>query len=156
MPARKLREYLDNHGIKYISIIHSPAFAAQEIAHVAHIPGKEMAKTVILKVDGKLVMAVVPAMFKIDLEAFREAVDADSVALATEEEFGERFPSCELGAMPPFGNLWQMPVFVAQQLTEDEKIAFNAGSHTELVQMTYADFHRLVEPTVVPIGHVFA
>lgn len=156
MPARKLREYLDSHEVRYITIIHSPAYAAQEIAHAAHIPGKELAKTVILKVDGDLVMAVVPAMYKVDLEAFRSAVGADVVALATEEEFENVFPTCELGAMPPFGNLWKMPVYVAEQLTEDDRIAFNAGSHTELVQMAYADFARLVKPKVVAIGHVYA
>ena len=156
MPARKLREFLDKHGTKYITIIHSPAYAAQEVAHVAHIPGKELAKTVILRVDGGFVMAVVPAMYKIDLEAFRSAVGADAVALARENEFADIFPSCELGAMPPFGNLWNMPVYVAEQLAEDDRIAFNAGSHTELVQMAYADFERLVQPEVVAIGHVYA
>ncbi|UCD76192.1 MAG: YbaK/EbsC family protein [Phycisphaerales bacterium] len=151
MPAKKLKDFLDKNNIRYVTINHSPAYTAQGIAHIAHISGKELAKTVILKADGKLVMAVLPATHKVNLDAFRKATGAQSVELAEERDFEHTFPGCELGAMPPFGNLWDVPVYVAERLAEDEVIAFNAGSHTELIQMSYTDFEQLVKPTVITI-----
>ncbi len=148
MPLAKLREFLDGHGVKYVVISHSPAYTAQGIAASAHIPGKELAKTVMVKVDGKMAMAVLPASFKVDFELLKEVTAAETVTLASEQEFQDMFPGCEVGAMPPFGNLYDMDVYVAASLTDDEEIAFNAGSHTELVRMAYADFERLVEPRV--------
>ena len=153
MPAQRLKEFLDSRNVRYVTIIHSPAYTAQAIAHTAHISGKELAKTVILKVDGVLAMAVLPATHKVNLDVLKESIGAGSVELAEERDFLDAFPGCELGAMPPFGNLWNMPVYVAKRLTEDEMIAFNAGSHTELIQMAYADFERLVEPQIVPLTH---
>ena len=149
MPVQKLREYLDSHHIKYVTITHSPAYTAQEIAASAHIPGQELAKTVMLKVDGQLAMAVLPASCHVDLELLRSASGAARVALATEGDFEGWFPECELGAMPPFGNLYAMEVFVAEDLADNEAIVFNAGSHTELIRMRYADFENLVNPVVV-------
>lgn len=149
MPVKKLKEYLDGHGIRYVSISHSPSYTAQEIAASAHIPGRELAKTVMIKVDGKMAMAVLPASTHVDFDMLREVAGAESVELATEEEFESMFPGCELGAMPPFGNLYDMEVFVADDLAEDEEIAFNAGSHTELIRMKYSDFEDLVCPVVV-------
>ena len=146
MPVRKLREYLDGHQVKYVVISHSAAFTAPEIAASAHIPGRELAKTVMVKIDGKMAMAVLPAPAKIDFKLLQEALGAGSVELATEQEFADSFPECEPGAMPPFGNLYDMDVFVARKLSEDEEIAFNAGSHTELVKLAYRDFERLVKP----------
>jgi Ala-tRNA(Pro) deacylase len=152
MPVKKLKEFLDGNGVKYVSISHSPAFTAQEIAASAHIPGKDLAKTVMVKLDGKMAMAVLPASFKVDFEHLKRAAGAESAELATEEEFKGIFPECELGAMPPFGNLYGMPVFVSQALAEDEEIAFNAGSHIELIKLAYEDFARLVEPKVARLG----
>ena len=149
MPIKKLEAYLDDHGVKYLRIRHSPAFTAQEIAASAHIPGKELAKTVMVKLDGRMAMIVLPASNRIDFDLLRQSIGAEQIELAEEHEFRGLFPDCELGAMPPFGNLWDMPVFVADELTEDEEIAFNAGSHTELVRLPYRDFARLVEPHVV-------
>lgn len=149
MPVKKLKEYLDGHNIKYLCISHSPAYTAQEIAASAHIPGKEVAKTVMIKVDGHMAMAVLPASMHVDFDMLKEVAGADHVELATEEEFEDMFPGCELGAMPPFGNLYDMEVFVAEDLAEDEEIAFNAGSHTELIRMRYEDFEDLVSPVVV-------
>jgi Ala-tRNA(Pro) deacylase len=155
MPVKKLKDFLDERDVKYVVIRHSPAFTAQEIAASAHIPGKELAKTVMVKMDGQMAMAVLPASYKIDLEHLRTASGADSVKLATEQEFKDMFPGCELGAMPPFGNLYGMEVFVAETLTEDEEIAFNAGSHTELIRLAYRDFAELVQPKVLAFtGHV--
>ncbi|NUQ63045.1 MAG: YbaK/EbsC family protein [Pirellulales bacterium] len=149
MPVKKLKEYLDGQAIRYVCISHSPSYTAQEIAAAAHIPGRELAKTVMIKVDGKMAMAVLPASMHVDFDMLKEAAAADSVELATEEEFESMFPGCELGAMPPFGNLYDMEVFVAEDLAEDEEIAFNAGSHTELIRMKYQDFEDLVSPVVV-------
>ena len=149
MPVQKLREFLDAQGVEYVVISHSPAFTAQKIAASAHIPGKELAKTVMVKIDGRMAMAVVPASQKVDLALLREAAHAQQVELASEREFQDRFPDCAPGAMPPFGNLYDMDVYVADSLAEDEEVAFNAGSHTELIQMKYRDFERLVRPTVL-------
>ena len=148
MPVAKLKQFLEKEGVKYVTISHSRAFTAQEVAASAHVPGREMAKTVMVKLDGELAMAVLRAPDFVSLEALKLETGAGRVELATEAEFRELFPSCEVGAMPPFGNLWDLDVFVDERLAEDEEIAFNAGSHTELVRMAYADFERLVEPRV--------
>jgi Ala-tRNA(Pro) deacylase len=146
MVVRKLKEFLDSNKIKYDTIIHAPSYSAQEIAASAHISGKEVAKTVLVKIDGKMAMVVLPASSKIDLGLLKKKVGADKVELAEEREFEIRFPDCDLGAMPPFGNLYGMDVFVADKLTRDEEIAFNAGSHTELIKLAYKDFDKLVHP----------
>lgn len=151
MPARKLKEFLDRYHTKYVSISHSPAYTAQEIAASAHIPGQELAKTVIVKLDGEMAMAVLPASFQLDLGLLREASGAKEIALASEVEFKDLFRDCEVGAMPPFGNLYDMPVYVAQKLIEDREIVFNAGTHRELIRMAYSDFERLVQPVVVRV-----
>jgi len=146
MPATKLKEFLDSQNIKYVTISHSSAFTAQEVAASAHIPGKALAKTVMVKLDGKLVMAVLPASYRVDLELLKKATGAPEAEVASEQDFRGIFPECETGAMPPFGNLYEMDVFVDQRLREDEEIAFNAGSHTELIKMFYGDFEILVNP----------
>ncbi|MGH8564365.1 MAG: aminoacyl-tRNA deacylase [Gammaproteobacteria bacterium] len=149
MPVKKLKEFLDSHRVKYVSIVHSRAYTAQEIAASAHVPGRELAKTVMVKVDGRIAMAVLPASHQVDFERLRAAIGAANVGLASEKEFQDRFPECELGAMPPFGNLYGMEVYAARQLSEDREIAFNAGSHTELIKLAYTDFARLVSPKVL-------
>ena len=146
MPVQALREYLDYHLVKYVVIQHSPAYTMQEVASATHIPGQELAKTVIVEIDGRLAMAVLPASQKVELDQLRESLGAQRVTLAREDVFRDRFPECEPGAMPPFGNLYDMDVYVADSLAEDEEIAFNAGSHTQLVRMAYRDFERLVQP----------
>jgi Ala-tRNA(Pro) deacylase len=152
MPTQKLKQFLDSHQVKYVTIRHSPAFTAQEIAASAHVPGKELAKTVMVKIDGQLAMAVLPASHRVDLELLAEASGGSTVELAHERDFEDLFAGCEVGAMPPFGNLYGMKVFVASSLTEDEEIAFNAGSHTELIRLAYDDFARLVAPAVVRLS----
>lgn len=149
MPGQKLRAFLDNQHVKYVTITHSTAYTAQEIAAAAHIPGKELAKTVIVRLDGKNAMAVLPASHHIVLDRLKEATGSNTVELASEKEFKRLFPECEIGAMPPFGNLYGMEVLVADSLAEDTQIAFNAGSHSELIQMAYEDFERLVQPRVL-------
>lgn len=149
MPLLKLREFLDGHKINYVVISHSKAYTAQQIAASANIPGKELAKTVMIKVDGEMAMAVLPASSRVDFELLKAAAGAEKVELAGEDEFGSLFPECETGAMPPFGNLYGMKVFVAEALTADEEIAFSAGSHTELIRLAYDDFDRLVHPEII-------
>ena len=148
MAVKKLIEFLDSNKIKYKTITYSPVYTAQETAATAHISGNELAKTVVIKIDGRMAMAVLPASYKIDIERLRKAAGADKVELAHEKEFENRFLDCDIGAMPPFGNLYGMDVFVAEKLTEDEEIAFNAGSHAELIRVAYRDFERSVKPTV--------
>lgn len=153
MPVKQLKTFLDQNKVKYVSIQHSLAYTAQEIAESAHIPAKQLAKTVIIKLNGKLGMVVLPANIKVDLEKFKSLTGTKDVKLASEMEFKDKFPGCEVGAMPPFGNLYGMDVFVEQTLEEDEKIAFNAGNHSELIQLAYQDFKNLVKPNVIKLPH---
>ena len=149
MPATKLKAFLDDNHVKYVTITHSQAYAAHEIAASAHIPAKELAKTTVLKVDGKLTMAVLLASHKVDLDQLREVLGAGKVVLATEHEFKDTFPGCALGAMPPFGNLYGLEVLVAERLTQDKEIAFNAGTHTELIKLAYEDYEKLIHPRIL-------
>ncbi len=149
MPVANLRAYLDEQAVKYVSISHSRAYTAAEVAASAHIPGKKLAKVVMVKLDGKMAMYVTTANNRLDLERLGGLCGAQTAELADETEFIKLFPDCEIGAMPPFGNLYGMAVYVDRSLTDDEEIAFNAGSHTELFRLAYRDFERLVNPVVV-------
>ena len=149
MPLNKVRAFLDEHHIKYVVISHSKAYTAQGIAAIAHIPGQELAKTVIVKLDGALAMVVLPASYQVDLLMLKKVVGVRDASLASEREFKKHFADCETGAMPPFGNLYGIPVYVDDMLTRDKEIAFNAGTHFELIRMAYADFEKLVEPEVL-------
>ena len=146
MPVKKLKDFLDSNTIKYVSISHSTAYTAQEVAASSHIPGKELAKTVMVKIDGNMSMAVLPSPFNVDFERLKEALGSGNVELAGEDEFKGMFPECDPGAMPPFGNLYSMDVYVAEKLSDNEMIAFNAGTHTEVIRLSYSDFERLVQP----------
>ena len=148
MPIKRLKKYLDSYGIKYLTISHSMAYTAQEIAASIHISGHQMAKTVIVNVDGNMAMAVLPASHKVNFMVLREIIGTKNIQLATEEEFKYRFPDCEVGAMPPFGNLWDMEVYISEKLALNKEILFNAGSHTEIIRMLYTDFANLVKPHV--------
>lgn len=139
MPLKKLRDFLDSKGVKYVSIAHSKAYTAQQIAAASHIPGKELAKTVMVKLDGKMAMAVLPASYKVDFDLLKKASGSGRAELAGENEFKDMFPQCEIGAMPPFGNLYGVHVYVSEELAHEPLIAFNAGTHDELVEMSYSD-----------------
>lgn len=152
MPTTKLKEFLEATRVKYSVLTHSTAYTAQEIASLAHIRGQELAKTVIVKVDGRMAMAVLPASRQVDLSLLRGYARARTASLAAEEEFRDLFPGCETGAMPPFGNLYDLPVFVDESLSKDKEIAFNAGTHRELIRLSYEDFDRLVQPKVVALA----
>jgi len=145
MPIQKLKAFLDENAVKYTIIRHSRACTAQEIAEQTHIPGKELAKTVMVMIAGKAAMAVVPASHLVDFDCLSD-VAGSSVDLADEGDFVELFPNCDVGAMPPFGNLYDMDVYVSETLAEDEFIAFSAGLHSEVMLLLYADFERLANP----------
>ena len=153
MPIAQLQEFLDGHRVKYVTITHSPGYSAQMIAASTHTPGKEFAKPVVVKLDGKLAMAVLPACNLIDFGRLKEAARVGHAELAHEEEFQNLFPECEVGAMPPFGNLYGVEVLVDEALTENQEIAFNAGSHWELMRMAYRDYENLVEPMVTSFSY---
>lgn len=148
MPLSKLRSFLDSHNVKYLVISHSLAYTAQGVASLAHVSGKKLAKTVIIKIDGALAMAVIPASLHVDLARIRALSGAKIVELATEREFKDAFSDCETGAMPPFGNLYGMKVFADANLASNDEITFSAGSHRELVRMKWGDLVRLVNPTI--------
>lgn len=146
MPVEKLKRFLDDNDVKYVTIKHSKAYTAQEVAASAHIPGKEVAKTVMVKINGDMSMAVLPASYSVDFDELQKVTGASTVELASEKEFKDLFPECEVGAMPPFGKLYGLQTFMAASLAEDELISFNAGTHTELIQMSFADYERLEKP----------
>jgi len=155
MPLGRLKKYLDDNKIKYVIKSHSIAYTAPEIAALAHVPGKEWAKTVIINIDGKMSMAVLPASSRIDFENFKKAVGVKNIELATEEEFKNQFADCEVGAMPPFGNLYDMDVYVSESLAEDDEITFNACSHNQSMQMAFKDFKNLVKPKIVKFSYQY-
>jgi Ala-tRNA(Pro) deacylase len=153
MMVKKLEDYLNQQKVKYTSITHPVAYATREISHVSHISENALAKTVIVNAGKKMVMVVVPSSVSIDFQHLRKSLHETDVSLATEKEFSKRFPDCELGAMPPFGNLYNMEVYVDKSLTSNKDIAFNAGTHTEVVKVSYQDFEKLVHPKVITAIH---
>jgi len=146
--SRTLNAYLDHERVHYDVLPHPEAFRALAIAQTLHTPGKEMAKVVIVKVQERFAMTVLPASWNVDLRRLRTVFATNRVRLATEDEITGLFPDCELGAMPPFGNLYGLPVYVDQSLTEDEEIVFQAGTHSDAIRMRYWDFASLAFPVV--------
>ena len=153
MPSPKVKAYLDDHGVAFETITYEHAYDAQRVAAAARISGKQLAKTVVIKADDKLVMAVVPASARVDCERLKGALDAVYAALAKESDFRGSFGDCEVGAMPPLGPLYGVDVFVDQSLTQAETIAFRAGTHGELIRMTYADFEKVAAPRVLDLAY---
>ena len=153
MQLSKLREFLDFRHIKYLVISHSLTYTAQGIAALSHVSGKKLAKTVIVKIDGVLAMAVVPASLHVDLNRLKTLTGARTVEIASEQEFKDVFPDCETGAMPPFGNLYDMAVYADASLAENEEITFNAGTHRELLRMNWYDMVRLVNPLIADLTY---
>src|SRR3989304_5104016 len=149
----RLEAYRRENKVPFQVQHHPQAFTAQEIAASEHIPGKLLAKVVMVLADGKMVMLALPAPYRVDLAKAAAVLGAKEVRLAREEEFAAAFPDCEVGAMPPFGNLYDVPVYVDKALVEDDTIVFNAGTHTDTISMKYADFERLVKPRVAEFAH---
>ncbi len=145
----RLEAHLREHKVPFQTQHHAKVFTAQEVAGSEHIPGKMFAKVVMVIADGKLVMLALPASYVVDLGKVKAALGAQDVRLAEEAEFGSAFPDCDVGAMPPFGNLYDVPVYVDEALAEDETIVFEAGTHTDTMSLKYADYERLTKPTVV-------
>ena len=148
----RLKEYLDANRVPYELRSHVTAYTARGVADVEHVPPIEVAKVVILRSGGEFLMAVLPALYRVDLTQLRYLTGTPELHLATENEFTKLFPQCEPGAMPPFGNLYDLPVWVDEPLCRQREIVFNAGTHTQTVHMTYADFARLVQPRVESFG----
>ncbi len=148
---KKLKELFEEGKISYEVYNHPLAYTAQEIAERQHFSGREMAKVVMLKVDSGLIMAVVTASQKVHLNTVKANLGAHEVRLATEDEFISKFPDCEIGSMPPFGNLFGLPVYVDPAVEKDESIYFNAGNHVQTVKLRYKDFEKLVKPRVVDL-----
>ncbi len=149
MPCKRLKDYLDNNHVSYSTIPHPLAFTAQKTAHVAHVSGKEMVKTIMVRINGELKMAALPASQMVNLRFLKNLFSTEDVELARESDFANMFPDCEIGAMPPFGNLYGVEEIISEELTRDPEIVFNAGSHTELIKMRYKDFEKLVKPRIV-------
>jgi len=145
---KRLKDYLDREKVPYEVLTHRETFTAPELAQALHVPGKELAKVVMVKADEHFVVTVLSANRKVDLKSLKEIFRTSHVRLATEAEFTELFPDCELGAMPPFGNLYSLEVYVDQSLTTDEKIVFQAGTRHEAVKLRYQDFASLSRPRV--------
>lgn len=144
--AAKIEGYLEAQGVDFEVIDHPLAYTAQEEAAASHIPGRRWAKTVEVLLDGQPVICAVPATRRLDLDKLRAATGAAAATLASEGELADLFPDCELGAMPPFGNLYGQTTFVDEELRESERIAFHAGDHRSAIEMAYSEFERLVEP----------
>jgi Ala-tRNA(Pro) deacylase len=143
----RLEAYLREKEVPFEVRHHPRAITAQEVAASEHVPGKMLAKTVMVLADGKMIMLALPAPYQVDVDKAGKVLGGE-VRLAHEEEFENTFPDCEVGAMPPFGNLYEVPVYVEAALAEDETIVFRAGSHTDTMGVSYADFERLVKPTI--------
>jgi Ala-tRNA(Pro) deacylase len=144
----RLQAYFREHKVSFVTATHSEAYTAQEVAAALHVSGHQLAKVVIVWAGDDLTMAVVPASCRVDLRRAAEALGADKVRLASEAEFGGRFDDCRLGAMPPFGNLYDLPVVVDPALAEYDDIVFSAGTYTDSMKIAYDDFERLVKPKV--------
>jgi len=149
---QRLKTYLRHHRVEFEVGYHPAAVTAQEVAATEHLPGKLMAKPVMVVADGKLTMLVLPASLRVDEERAVSALDVDEVRLASEDEFTSTFLDCDVGAMPPFGNLYGVPVYVDRALAEQETITFQAGTHTRTISLQCADFERLVRPRVADLA----
>ena len=146
--ATKLQQYLDDNKIKYDVLSHTRTYTAQDTAQAAHVSGSEVAKSVVVKADDRFVLVVLPATRKADVERLQDILNTKDVRIAHEFEFTSLFPGCEVGAMPPFGNLYGLEIYVDESLTQDEQIVFNACTHVDAIQMKYKDFERLANPKI--------
>jgi Ala-tRNA(Pro) deacylase len=144
----RIEQYLRENGVPFEVMTHPEVFTMQEVAAALHVPGGQVAKVVMVRSDGDMTMLVVPAPYRLDLAKVRGLLGVKRVSLAREEDFEGLFPDCETGAMPPFGNLYDIPVYVDQALAEEENVVFRVGTHQETIKIAYADYARLAHPTV--------
>ncbi len=153
MPAlKRLKEFLDKNKVKYSVKGHTEVYTAQEVAAVQHVPGQQLVKTVMVKVGDKFVMTALPASYEIEFAKLKKILGEKDVRLAKEEEFKDLFPDCDIGAMPPFGNLYNIPTYIDKSLTEDEEIVFEAGTHKDSVRLKFEDYEKLVQPKIAEFG----
>ncbi|MBI4492573.1 MAG: YbaK/EbsC family protein [Chloroflexi bacterium] len=148
----RLGAYLRERKVPFLVQVHRRAFTAQEVAASEHIPGKILAKVVIVSADGRKVMLAIPATCRVDLARAGAVLRAREVRLAREQEFAPAFPDCAVGTMPPFGNLYDLPVYVDRALAEDDIVVVRAGTYTHTMILRYADFERLVKPVVAELA----
>lgn len=151
MPSRKVKEYLDNAGVKYGVMEHDTAYTAQEVAAATHVKGQELVKAVIVKTDGNMLMAVIPSTRKLDFELLKKILKIEDASLAREEEFSPLFADCEIGAMPPLGKLYNVDVIADESLAEDKEIVFRAGTHNDIIRISYEDYKKLENPKLAKI-----
>ncbi|MCL4487145.1 MAG: YbaK/EbsC family protein [Chloroflexi bacterium] len=144
----KLEKYFRDNGVEFQAMTHRTAYTAQEMAAAQGVKGREVAKVAMVYADARIVMLVMPASYRIDFAKLKGPVDAREPRLAKEEEFSSLFPDCDTGAMPPFGNLYDVPVYVDRSLTEDPEIVFQVGTHCDTMKIAYRDFARLAQPIV--------
>ena len=149
--SKRLQELLDAGGAAYEHHVHPDVFTAADTAASVHIPGSEMAKTVIVNADGLLRMAVIPANRMVDLRHLKFITRSENIHIASEREFRNAFPDCEVGAMPPFGSIFGMPVYCDVQLEHNEFIEFNAGTHHDTIRIGFHDFRRLESPMMTDL-----
>ena len=152
MATRRIMEFLDGNHARYVLISHSPAYTAQEVAESMHLPGRYMAKTVIVGINGRLAMAVVPATKEVDLDQLAREVGTDNVVVAGEDDFRDKFAGCQTGTAPPFGVLFGVDTYLDRDLAKQEYIAFNAGTHTDAISMRFQDYRRLAHPRLAKIA----
>lgn len=152
MISTRLKQFLDENEVGYDVMHHDPAFTAQQLAARLHVPGHEFTKVVVVKLDGSYALVALPAPLRVNFKALAHGVGVKKCQLASEGEFQQLFPDCEVGAMPPFGVLYHLPTYVDQELTANENIVINAGTHAEAIRLRYADFARLARPRVVRFG----
>ena len=144
----RLEQYFLDNGVGFQAMTHPAAYTAQEVAAAQRVPGKQVAKVVMALTDGKAVMLVMPASYRIDFARLKDALGSKEVRLAREEEFSDLFPDCDVGAMPPFGNLYDVPMYVDRVLAEDTEVVFQAGTHRDTMKIAYPDYARLAQPTI--------
>jgi Ala-tRNA(Pro) deacylase len=157
MPVSQvILDYLDSQNVSYECVPHAQAFAAQEVAQTLHVSGKRFAKVVVLDADGRLLMAILPASHRLHLHELKEKLGVKCLEMVPEGDLAKFCPDCELGALPPFGHLYGMDVWVDRALSESEEIMFNAGSHTDAIRMKYSDFAKLAMPQVARFAELFA
>ncbi|MFQ6058060.1 MAG: aminoacyl-tRNA deacylase [Anaerolineae bacterium] len=144
----RMEQYLRDNGVSFQSMTHPEVYTAQEVAAAQHVPGKQVAKVVMVLADGGMVMLVLPASYRVDFKKLTALLGVKKARLAREEEFGDIFPDCELGAMPPFGNLYDLPVYADSAFDDDADIVFQVGTHRDTMKIPYADFARLAQPKV--------
>jgi Ala-tRNA(Pro) deacylase len=153
---QRIRDYLDSQDVPYELLHHSQAFTGQEVAHSLHLSGKRLAKTVVLEGDGKRLMVVIPASYRLNLQELRGVLEVNRLEMLPESELAKLFPDCDLGAIPPFGSLYGLEVWVDRAVSDAEEVVLCAGTHEDCLRMKYGDFAKLAKPRLGRFSEVWA